>query len=470
MDAESLNQMMGGMGLDFVALTDSLIESGAMLDRPLYQIRDKPDQPYCDIICGGCKSTASRIAEYMQCTQCKAVKYCSKDCQRLDWKKGGLAPFCYRKHQLLCPILKAANEEFNSSEDKGKSLRKYFRWADQHHPKVGSFFELSFLARLGLHKRSDTSFWSAPSPMTGVYENIEAGTTANKYARPKAGSFHNGVMLLRSKFPPLSYGWVNLKDGEYPPPKKAPNDTSKLPINNWKQYMEYRGLSPTSVAPLLLHNILTVYEMLKELNMQSGEKLVCMLGPEIELNMIPLFGELAYLMPNIDLTLVMISPSVKKICDEAKSHPDSIISKAPALGPNIVVYENNPTNFGRIRVALYPTKEYFHEAQDLPKCQAALGLNAGIEAYTTWHPTLLQLVRSDIPFVVSDHSVISIEGITGKIIPSIRNRNTDFRPLGLESKLNPFHSPVTRDIGIMYLPNVNNGYLLIWRGQKGDPE
>jgi len=367
--------------------------------------------------------------------------------------------------------LKEANEEFNSSEDKGVGLRKYFKWSDQHHPKVGSFFTHEFNVRLGLHKQSATSFWSAPNPLLGSFENTENSLTPASPFRAVLGEqkFHNGVMLLRSKFPPLSYGWVNLKDKEYPTTNN-PKTKPETPIKNWKEYMEFRGLSPTSVAPLLLHNVLTVYQMLNELDIQRGEKLVYLLGPEIELNMIPLFGELAYLMPDIDLTLVMISPSVKKICDEAKDHPNSIITKSPAIGPNIVVYENDPTGFGRIRIALYPNKKYFHEARDLPKCEAVLGLNAGIEAYVSWHPTLLQLVKTDIPFVVSDHSVVSIEGITYYVIPGLHKADTTFRPLGLESKLNPFHCPVARDVGIMVLPNINNGYLLIWRGKKGGIE
>lgn len=476
MDMTSSKDLMEMAGGDMDLLTNIMseamnrLELRALKDCPLYQLRDTPDKPYCDLLCGGCRKKASRMDEFNQCAQCKSVKYCSKSCQKLDWKEGGKAPFCYRKHQQLCPIMKEANEEFNSSEDKGVGLRKYFKWSDQHHPKVGSFFENEYLIRLGLNKQSDTSFWSAPHPLLGSFENThDSLTPANPFTTFLGEQkFRNGAMLLRSKFPPLSYGWVNLKDGEYPTtksPKKKPGN----PIKNWKEYMEFRELSPTSVAPLLLHNVLTVYQMLNELDIQCGEKLVYLLGAEIELNMIPLFGELAYLMPDIDLTLVMISPSVKKICEEAKDHPNSIITKSHAVGPNIVVYENNPAGFGRIRIALYPTEEYFHEARDLPRCQAVLGLNAGIEAYTSWHPTLLQLVKSDIPFVVSDHSAISIFGITNFVIPGLHSRDKEFRPIGLESKLNPFHSPVARDIGIMVLPNVNNGYLLIWRGQRGDP-
>jgi hypothetical protein len=110
----------------------------------------------------------------MQCGRCKAVKYCSKACQALDWKTGGKAPFSFMTtHKKLCPVFKAANEEFASSEVCGKSLRNYFKWNDQHHPKVDSFFEFEYMVRLGLHKRSDTSFWSRSSYLLGAFENMQ---------------------------------------------------------------------------------------------------------------------------------------------------------------------------------------------------------------------------------------------------------------------------------------------------------
>lgn len=476
MDSSSLMQlqslMRGGTGSsgDISSLADQMEALRVMWmsgdDRPLHQLRDR-DRMYCDLICGGCAKEAPSIDAYMQCSQCKAVKYCSRACQALDWKTGGKAPFSFMTtHKKLCPIFKAAKEEYTTSDICGVSLRNYFKWSDQHHPKVDSFFEYEYMVRLGLHKRSDMSFWSRTSFLLGAFENV--GGNQSTHA---SGSFQNGNMLLRQKFPSLKKGWVNLKDGEYPS-EKAPSTMPDSLIRSWKEYMEYRKISPDSIAPLLLHNVLTTYQMLKELGITSGKRLVYLLGAELELNMVPIFGELAYLMPDIDLTLVMISPSVKKICDKAKKLPNSIVSKAPmeTSSCNVkhtIIYENNPENFGRVKIALCPNEEYFHEAfSAIPVCDAVIGLNAGIGAYQTWIPTLVSLIHHGIPWVFSDHSSADAFQVLECRLKPMRAEIPGFRPTGLETKLNPFHCPSNRDIGIMILPNMNNGYLLIWRGQK----
>lgn len=132
--------------------------------------------------------------------------------------------------------------------------------------------------------------------------------------------------------------------------------------------MEFRGISPTSVSPVLLHNVLTVFQMLKELGIIRGKKLVYMLDAEVEMNFVLLFGELAYLMPDLDLTLIMISPSVKRICDKADDFPDSIISKGSVDNDNIIIYENNPSKYGKVRIGLHPTHEYGHQLNNFVNC------------------------------------------------------------------------------------------------------
>jgi hypothetical protein len=46
------------------------------------------------------------------------------------------------------------------------------------------------------------------------------------------------------------------------------------------------------------------------------------------LHQIPLFGELAHLMPDIDLKLAFVSPATKAICDEASTMPKSLIRRS----------------------------------------------------------------------------------------------------------------------------------------------
>jgi hypothetical protein len=474
-EMEASQKMFQQMGIDWDEFEQhkvaSILNKGKKV--PLYKIRDKPGKPHCDIICGGCLKEAPNVTAFRACSQCGAARYCSRECQVLDWKGKGKAPYSFNtSHKERCPIFKAARDEYNNSQVAGASLRKYFKWtAELHHPVVESCFDYEFYVRMGLHKRIDTSFWARPSPFVGG--TFEHSTDQIDPNHVKSVGFLSGSMLLRSEFPSLKQGWVNLKGKDYPPnepPKKKPDAL----VQSWKEYMEFRGLPSSSIAPLLLNNVMTVFQMLKELGITSGKKDVCMLGVEFEMNMIPLFGELAYLMPDLDLTLIMISPCVKTICEKAKEFPDSIISKAPMYGPNHVVYDNNPTGFGRVQVVLYPKTNYWHEGgqQDgqLRSCHAAIGLNAGIASYRSWIHTFLNLVRNDKPFAFSAFDMASMTDDTTRIAQVFQeNREREWRGPAegsLTTKLNPFHNVVNRDLGIMVLPNIDNGYLLIWNGER----
>jgi hypothetical protein len=151
---------------------------------------------------------------------------------------------------------------------------------------------------------------------------------------------------------------------------------------------------------------------------------------------------------------------------------NSIISKAPTqtspTGPHKIIYENNPDNFGKVQIALYQTAEYFHTALDVntPCCDAVIGLNAGVGAYQSWVRTLFCIHHYGIPFVFSDHSMADIFQTMEIRFKQMQDQYGFIPPSEFETKLNPFHSPINRDIGIMVLPNINNGYLMIWRGKS----
>jgi hypothetical protein len=121
--------------------------------------------------------------------------------------------------------------------------------------------------------------------------------------------------------------------------------------------------------------------------------------------MIPLFGKLAFLLPDLDLTLVMISPVAKKICEKAIKFPNSIVSKGRTECNSIIVYDFNPSGFGRVRIGVQPSIDFFHEWEEHYKCDGAIALNAGLGTYQTRDHALIFLVRANIPFATSDHTI-----------------------------------------------------------------
>lgn len=228
--------------------------------------------------------------------------------------------------------------------------------------------------------------------------------------------------------------------------------------------MKLRGLARTSIAPLLLNYVLTVYQMIfHELKLLERKKKLCvyLLGMEIELNLVPLFGELAYLLPAVDLELVLVSPAVKSICEEARSHKRSMIARG-----DCVLDVTDAKGKGRVRVKLEPKHALFASIPNYPKPDAVLCLNAGLGSYPEWQPTMNKILRLEIPFAFSDHTRLILSFTELIWFPSfIQNANRafpQFPPVSvpqMETSLNPFHSIVGRDLAYAQSPNIENGYI-----------
>jgi hypothetical protein len=455
---------------------------------PLARIRDSVNgkKKYVNHVCNGCGMGADDVDVdeddvvsshkcMITCTTCSAVFYCNKTCQARDWNGKGVGPTQPRSHKEMCDELDQARNEFSLDKNKGEALRKvaFSTWADQHH-ESGAFFLYEYLARRGLLGQANVGFWAMPNYSGGPY--MEAG------GKDPSG-FMNGQMLLGPSFPSLQVGWTeNLKESEFPssdPPESLP---PKEGIRNWEEYMRYRNLSTTSIAPLLLTHVLTVYQMLVHdlgflaatttttttTTTTNGKKKkkkrsVYLLGVEVELNQIPLFAELAFLLPDIDLTIRMVSPAAKGLCKEAQKYPTSIIAQNK---DNIVLDFRAPADAGggRLRIQLVEESEYFADLTDSKSmsADAVLGLNAGLATYSAWIPTMRKILVCGMPFAFSDQTKLGLRQAQVLWFPEevVGDFQSITVPL-LEIKLNPFHGVVSRDVAAIHVPNLSNGYILV---------
>jgi hypothetical protein len=430
---------------------------------PLVRIRDNDERgPFDDSICMGCGRGIEAVnsTNFLKCSRCKAVKYCNKSCQKLDWIGKGQGPTKSRKHKDLCSEFVDAQTEYENHPTAGPSLRTYlFRnWANQHN-EDGAFFKSEFLARINLLGGEAVGFWAVPDVMH-VYH------AAGKDCR----GFQNGQMLLKESFPTLAEGWTStLKKNEYPPSNSPETPVAKKGLKGWEDYMTWRKLSTTSVAPLLLTNVLTVYQMINhELKLPQKQKniSVCLLGVEKELNQIPLFAELAYLLPGVDLKLTMVSSGAEAICQEALSLKEkTLLTK----GGDYVLDVSDPKGGGRIRVKINRENEFFHDVPIHPSPDAVLALNAGLGSYPTWEDSIHQILRRGLRFSMSEQTISTLRFVEHAWLPSVvenaNNQYPQFPPLSVpkfDIKLNPFHGIVGRDVGAVLVPNINNGYLMTW--------
>ena len=431
---------------------------------PLSKVRDREGIPWDNRYCNGCGKMADDApTKFLRCARCRAVFYCNRECQLRDWKGMGTGVTRPRAHKDMCAELLETKTEFEEHKYCGTSLRKNFfaSWADQHHTN-GSFFYSEYMARRGVLGQLEVGFWAQPNQWGSPY--MASGKDVV--------GFENGAMLLRESFPPLEEGWKVLKQTEFPP-NKPPTSIAPPPqgVRSWEEYFRFRGLESTSIAPLLLTYVLSVYQMLHhELNFtrENGAKhlYVHLLGPEIELNFIPLFAELSYLMPGIDLELVMVSPAVNSICTKAKQpkYSNSIIRKSSSSGAVLDATAPDANGGGRVRVVLQEGSDYFHQIPFkpfTPRPDAVLALNAGLASYECWKPTLDKLLRWKIPFVATDQTKVTQRYAEIYLFPTLHRYMNFIRPPSLDITINPFHGVINRDIEAILVPNMNNGYLLV---------
>ena len=427
---------------------------------PLAKIRDQPGTPFCHHVCLGCGKKAKDSTSnkpFSTCARCNAVKYCSKDCQVKDWKGQGQGPTKPRKHKDLCPELKQAIDEFQSHPTAGKNIRQdlFGPWADQH-DSDGCFHLHEFLARRSLLGGANVGFWAVPDVLTPYH-------TAGKDRR----GFFNGQMLLQEKFPSMEEGWTSAltESDRIDVTTSPPNSLPATGIKSWKDYVEWRNLPPTSVAPLLMTNVLTMYQMIMyELELPALQKSlqIFVLAVESELNQIPLLQELLYLMPGIDLELIYLSPSAKAICDEAKARDKPCL----LLNETFTVLDVREGQ-GRLRVRLDPDHAHYDEIPHTMIPDAVLGLNTGLGSYPAWAPAMHKIIRMGSPFCFSDQTKLIHRFTETKWIPSVVSTINaafpNYRQLTVPDvtiQLNPFHGIVGRDVAFVLAPNLSNGYLI----------
>lgn len=407
-------------------------------------------------MCTGCGKSPDRA---VTCSACNATSHCDSACQRRDWKGLSVRPdFRGLPHKRTCSLFLAARAEFRREARCGEALRTglFSSWADQHHFS-GAFFDSEFRARRGVLGGEEVGF-------RAKLDN--GGAPYALTSEPNLNGFLNGAMLLRPGFPSLEGGWKVLREGvDFPssPPRAPPPPAG---IRCWQEYFDWRMLSGTSISPILLTNVLTVYQMLyHSLKIaRPGKALtVYMLGAETELNQLPIFSELAYLLPGVCLRLVLISPAVKTICGKAAETPKRSVLKSAPDGLVLDVCAPAKAGGGRVCVQLdereFVFSRFSAHGNTLP--DAVVALNAGLDTYQTWPRAMAQILHHRVQYVFSDQTAFSnckdhLESLSQGITMATGG---SVSPPSAENHLKPFHGVVNRDIRVVSIPNINNGYI-----------
>ncbi|KAJ7139958.1 hypothetical protein C8R43DRAFT_1131702 [Mycena crocata] len=136
-----------------------------------------------------------------------------------------------------------------------------------------------------------------------------------------------------------------------------------------------------------------------------------LIGAEKELNVIPLFSELAPLIPNTDIVMTFVGQACKKLCDIAKKYPGAAAAKSTVLIIIAPVFLGAGTLCVKIneKEDLYPTE---HGSQ---RPDTLISENTGLFHYRTWQLVYGLAARNGpgIPWGITEYlmqEVVQYEG------------------------------------------------------------
>ncbi|KAL3680860.1 hypothetical protein R1sor_023816 [Riccia sorocarpa] len=195
-------------------------------------------------------------------------------------------------------------------------------------------------------------------------------------------------------------------------PCTDPSTIHEGPFMDWESYYNWRDLPPESPVALLLHWPLSLYDAFCRFAVRSPtlradvEGFCCIhyLGPEREVNMLPVFSELLAFFPTRHLHIDMIGPGVPTLRDgdlvDLREYPkcsdEECICKSSRRN-------NKSRSCARVTIKLW--RGLYHDRySDLDTSPHFIfAPNAGLPAFNSWQSTLKLISRSGVPARFSDY-------------------------------------------------------------------
>jgi hypothetical protein len=451
----STNKHLFPEGVDARALVKEMLSdphaitnaTQAATGRSLSDVLNNVEEFDIHFHCFTCKGVVP--SHRSRCSRCKAIMYCSTACQKRDWKEGpggGIKP-----HKHWCPLL----QKHVSRLPEVQSLTDFFPWLRL--TQSGIFPRDQVLAALGL-LGEDKGYWSKPS---------SRASHAAQHQTPKT----YGVMLHRSKLPTDEEGWLQ------PPTQlprlhslsqaSAPAPLGTKLLSSWPEYYRWRGLPPSSVAALLMEYPLTLYFSISQLPylMRRPTITVHLLGCEKELEFVPLFGELALLLPHAHIHIVLFGAELAQCY---RSAPKASLARgSPLLDYRPPPFFDAPADH-RVTVAWEHSYAAWQDAlRDGTATPPDLvwAPNAGVAAYHAWQEVVFMCAFMRVPLATSEYCEYSVE-MEVDLYRDVLLQAEQKGCIGASSTaprrfLNPFRNPGQRPFPMNLAPNMSNGFCTI---------
>ncbi|KAJ7640392.1 hypothetical protein DFH06DRAFT_1477908 [Mycena polygramma] len=383
----------------------------------IYQVVEIPADHYLKVynseelamVSPHCHKCEKGEGKLLRCSSCKAVEYCSAKCQKEDWTGFGQQKIIGNNpHKRTCPWYKRSMELWPQID----AIQKLFPWSAnvksyRDKPWIPNQIEL-LLGLKGDEARH--GFWREPPFASGIHdEEIPMRAMGKSY-------ICHGSMLLQPALPSHFEAWT-LPSEQIPHLVfEDPDARSRMPaihdnnfVQDWATYYAWRKLGRESPVALRMDMVLTVYHLLtKVLGVVDTAKdatnvrralNIHFVGAEKELNIIPLFGELALLIPNTDIKMTFFGQACKRLCDiAAKDYPGSVATKS-------TVFEYAaPASLGGSRLHVKIGGEAdLYGLSALERPDALISENAGLFAYMTWQIVYKRAATAGIPWGVTEY-------------------------------------------------------------------
>ncbi|KIJ68239.1 hypothetical protein HYDPIDRAFT_81640 [Hydnomerulius pinastri MD-312] len=378
-----------------------------------------------------------------------------------------------------------------------QAILKLFPWGKLE--SDGTFAEPFIRAMYGVLGAEGFGYWSTSGG--NIPHQVQPNTRGMDDPGPfRVGAvegYQDGYLLLLSQLPDEKAGW-KLEDKLVPKlhfeSGSEPVIASSANVVDWKSWYQWRGLPLESPVALLMHYPLSVYQLLVHIlhvtsptrntpeNRQALN--VHYLGAEVELNMIPLFAELALLLPYTDIKLTFFGFAVHGIVKQAKKK--SLAAKAKRNEP--VYTYTSPASMGGSTLSIHLHGEHENWDPRLPSItndmpDAIVAANAGLLSYTAWAYVILYCHLENVPFGVTEYAEQSAEvqrdsfpQMINNSMPSLASRMSTaqlenmVKPRDYPVEFNPFQRPGQRNLGSTRLPNVPNGFTIRVIGENVQKE
>ncbi|KAJ7639139.1 hypothetical protein FB45DRAFT_904826 [Roridomyces roridus] len=445
---------------------------------------------------------SQKLSQPKVCSACKAAMYCSQVCATQAWKVPKMANS--QTHKDLC----VDNKRHMLRVPEFEAVLAQFPWGRVE--KDGSFNADIARGRYKVLGGKGFGFWShrggplAHLPSGTMAEAAVSGGTHGRIAQQIAKFFDyvDGTPLLETKHLTDRAGWklepelipFHTFSSLWEPPRLA----SKVTITDWDSWYSWRRLPKESPAALIMDFPMSVYWLLVHTLQVADPKAgspdgprvqlkVHYVGAETELNFLPLFAELALLLPYTDITVVFFGKAVQTIVSTAKeSHPKSLAAQASPTTPIFSYTAPEESGAGRIQLFLHGTSDSWTPA-DADATLSAYGVpsalvapNAGLGSYPSWFPVILYAHQMQLPFGVTEYteqscetqqlifprileSEVSMPGSIMRGIPGAPDAATTRRAASKNweypIEMNPFQRPGQRPVPTK-LPNVPSGFAM----------